>query len=98
MRVTNYKPADAGKPKVKRGKKTAKAKANGPGEGPKSTLMTIHIIKGDIARMVDEAESALIMVDYAAPIMVRAGMLEHVPPQLNQGDSRGAEDGRGYRH
>jgi polar amino acid transport system substrate-binding protein len=24
--------------------------------------------------------------------------LEHVPPQLNQGDSRGAEDGRGYRH
>jgi len=25
-------------------------------------------------------------------------MLEHVPPQLNQGDSRGAEDGRGYRH
>jgi len=26
------------------------------------------------------------------------GDLEHVPPQLNQGDSRGAEDGRGYRH
>jgi len=25
-------------------------------------------------------------------------LLEHVPPQLNQGDSRGAEDGRGYRH
>ena len=25
-------------------------------------------------------------------------VLEHVPPQLNQGDSRGAEDGRGYRH
>ncbi len=24
--------------------------------------------------------------------------LERVPPQLNQGDSRGAEDGRGYRH
>ena len=24
--------------------------------------------------------------------------LEHVPPQLNQGDSHGAEDGRGYRH
>jgi len=24
--------------------------------------------------------------------------LEHVPPQLNQGDSRGAEEGRGYRH
>ena len=24
--------------------------------------------------------------------------LEHVPPQLNQGDSRGAEDGRVYRH
>ena len=27
-----------------------------------------------------------------------AMQLEHVPPQLNQGDSRGAEDGRGYRH
>jgi hypothetical protein len=27
-----------------------------------------------------------------------AQQLEHVPPQLNQGDSRGAEDGRGYRH
>src|SRR5262249_44170301 len=24
--------------------------------------------------------------------------LERVPPQLNQGDSRGAEDGRVYRH
>ena len=29
---------------------------------------------------------------------VVAPKLEHVPPQLNQGDSRGAEDGRGYRH
>ena len=28
----------------------------------------------------------------------KACVLEHVPPQLNQGDSRGAEDGRGYRH
>src|SRR5262245_50178859 len=27
-----------------------------------------------------------------------AAELEHVPPQLNQGDSRGAEDGRVYRH
>src|SRR5262249_3736228 len=25
-------------------------------------------------------------------------ILEHVPPQLNQGDSRGAKDGRVYRH
>ena len=24
--------------------------------------------------------------------------LEHVPPQLNQGDSRGAKDGRVYGH
>ena len=24
--------------------------------------------------------------------------LEHVPPRLNQGDSRGAKDGRVYRH
>ena len=35
-----------------------------------------------------------------AAAMVSLGLLEleHVPPQLNQGDSRGAEDGRGYRH
>src|SRR5262245_1697696 len=25
-------------------------------------------------------------------------LLEHVPPRLNQGDSRGAKDGRVYRH
>jgi hypothetical protein len=31
-------------------------------------------------------------------LIERAIQLEHVPPQLNQGDSRGAEDGRGYRH
>ena len=29
---------------------------------------------------------------------IEATKLERVPPQLNQGDSRGAEDGRGYRH
>src|SRR6516225_1929064 len=28
----------------------------------------------------------------------RSSKLEHVPPQLNQGDSRGAKDGRVYRH
>jgi hypothetical protein len=33
-----------------------------------------------------------------APDPEGAVLLEHVPPQLNQGDSRGAEDGRGYRH
>ena len=26
--------------------------------------------------------------------IIKLGNLEHVPPQLNQGDSRGAEDGR----
>ena len=31
-------------------------------------------------------------------LVVRGGHLEHVPPQLNQGDSRGAKDGRVYRH
>jgi putative DNA primase/helicase len=36
---------------------------------------TIHIIKGQIARMVDEAEAALIAVAPEAPILVRAGML-----------------------
>jgi putative DNA primase/helicase len=36
---------------------------------------TIRIVKGEIARMVDEAEAALIAVADTAPIMVRAGML-----------------------
>ena len=36
---------------------------------------TIRIVKGEIARMVDEAEAALLAVADAAPIMVRAGML-----------------------
>jgi putative DNA primase/helicase len=36
---------------------------------------TIHIKKGEIARMVDEAEAALIAVASEAPILVRAGML-----------------------
>jgi putative DNA primase/helicase len=63
-------------PKVERNKKTAaKAKINGPGEGPGASMATIHIIKGGIARMVDEAESALLAVAFAAPIMARAGML-----------------------
>jgi len=31
-------------------------------------------------------------------LVTDAAALEHVPPQVNQGDSRGAEDGRGYRH
>ena len=35
---------------------------------------------------------------HARPIVIEDQELEHVPPQLNQGDSRGAEDGRVYRH
>jgi putative DNA primase/helicase len=36
---------------------------------------TIRIVKGEIARMTDEAEAALIKAAHLAPIMVRAGML-----------------------
>jgi putative DNA primase/helicase len=36
---------------------------------------TIRIVKGEIARIVDEAEAALLAVADAVPIMVRAGML-----------------------
>jgi putative DNA primase/helicase len=36
---------------------------------------TIRIIKGEIARIVDEAEAALLAVADVVPIMVRAGML-----------------------
>ena len=34
----------------------------------------------------------------SARLPALAAELEHVPPQLNQGDSRGAKDGRVYRH
>ena len=40
-----------------------------------SGAATIRIVKGEIARIVDEAEAALLAVADAAPIMVRAGML-----------------------
>src|SRR5262245_65689704 len=33
-----------------------------------------------------------------SPVYTFLSDLEHVPPRLNQGDSRGAEDGRVYRH
>jgi hypothetical protein len=36
---------------------------------------TIRIVKGEIARIVDEAEAALLAVAKLVPIMVRAGML-----------------------
>ena len=38
---------------------------------------------------------------FTRPVMsgvVFVFLLEHVPPRLNQGDSRGAKDGRVYRH
>jgi len=40
-----------------------------------STIQTIRIVKGEIARMTDQAEAALIAAADVAPIMVRAGML-----------------------
>jgi hypothetical protein len=40
-----------------------------------AALPAIRIVKGEIARVVDEAEAALIAVTHTAPIMVRAGML-----------------------
>ena len=46
-----------------------------PQEAAPANAATIRIVKGEIARMVDEAEAALLAVADAAPIMVRAGML-----------------------
>ena len=63
--------------------------------------------QGAVARAViaDATRCPAIVIDGSEQAMnVRAlpdaafPVLEHVPPQLNQGDSRGAEDGRGYRH
>src|SRR5262249_8639482 len=45
------------------------------GSQPTAVRATILIKKGEIARMVDEAEAALLAVADTAPIMVRAGML-----------------------
>jgi hypothetical protein len=54
-----------------------------------SNSTTIRIVKGEIARMTDEAEAALIAAADAAPIMVRAGRL--VQPIV---DRLAASDGR----
>jgi putative DNA primase/helicase len=54
-----------------------------------STPTTIRIVKGEIARMTDAAEAALIAAADAAPIMVRAGRL--VQPII---DRLAASDGR----
>ena len=46
-----------------------------PQEAAPANAATIRIVKGEIARMVDDAESALLAVADTAPIMVRAGRL-----------------------
>ena len=51
--------------------------------------------------MVKEEELTGVVAIYrqeVEPFTDKQIELEHVPPQLNQGDSRGAEDGRVYRH
>ena len=48
--------------------------------------------------LIGGREVAMIFADVRLPGAMGGIDLEHVPPQLNQGDSRGAEDGRGYRH
>jgi hypothetical protein len=51
-------------------------------EAHQGSKKTIRIVKGEIARIVDEAEAALLAVADAVPIMVRAGML--VQPVIDQ--------------
>jgi putative DNA primase/helicase len=66
------------------GFETPRGKANGgarEGSTPASRA-TIRIIKGQIARMTDAAEAALIAAADVAPILVRAGML--VQPIIDQ--------------
>jgi putative DNA primase/helicase len=53
-------------------------RSNGGGAGRR----TIRVVKGEIARVVDEAEAALIAVDDAAPVLERGGML--VQPIVGQ--------------
>ena len=52
--------------------------------------------------LVNQAASFIVdVIEYVDPDWAEERdikELEHVPPQLNQGDSHGAEDGRGYRH
>ena len=64
----------------------------------------IHTIECESAEaalavmLIGGREVAMIFADVRLPGAMGGIDLEHVPPQLNQGDSRGAEDGRGYRH
>jgi putative DNA primase/helicase len=66
------------------GFETPRGKANGGEreEGTAASRATIRIVKGQIARMTDEAEAALIAAANVAPILVRAGML--VQPIVDQ--------------
>jgi putative DNA primase/helicase len=50
-------------------------RAKGNGAGAQGERPVIRIVKGEIARITDEAEAALLAAASAAPIMVRAGML-----------------------
>jgi hypothetical protein len=49
------------------------------------------------ARQMPTVMASALALEFVAKELLTLN-LEHVPPQLNQGDSRGAEDGRGYRH
>jgi len=68
--------------------------ADDQAESIRNRLSAIAKIKQDLAwRTVAGVPMSQIVITRQ-----QAEELEHVPPQLNQGDSRGAEDGRGYRH
>lgn len=60
---------------LKKIKKSKADQTNGGNTGASSGRATIRIVKGEIARMADDAEAALVACADVAPILVRAGML-----------------------
>jgi putative DNA primase/helicase len=60
---------------LKKVRKTKREQGNGGNTSTSGSRATIRIVKGEVARMTDEAEAALIACADVAPILVRAAML-----------------------
>src|SRR5215475_8867762 len=61
-------------------------------------LAGVMLLLGLGAGRTEDYPSRPVRLIITTPAGSLVDVLEHVPPRLNQGDSRGAKDGRVYRH